>query len=235
MEQTIFAASSPVLVLAAHHDDEVLGCGGTIARLAAAGRPVTVAILGEGPVSRPDTDPDGAARVRSAQRAAAEQAAVVLGVRRAVFGDFPDNRFDTVPMLRLAQWVEGVVAKTGPGLVLTHFAGDLNVDHAATFRAALTALRPLAGSTVRGLYSFETPSATEWAAGALPRPFNPNVFVDIAGYLETKLRALEAYAEELREAPHPRSREGVLQLAGLRGNAAGVNAAEAFEAVRTVI
>lgn len=220
----------PVLVVAAHHDDEVLGCGGVLARLARAGHDVHVAILGEGATCRLD-DGDEAAKAALArlQQEQARRAAAILGARAVHFGDLPDNRFDSLPLLDVVRRVEALVREVGPDLVLTHHHGDLNVDHAVTARAVLTAARPLPDRTTRAVLSFEAPSSTEWAFGLPGSPFRPTLFVDIAEHLQAKLEALAAYGDEMRPFPHPRSAEAVRHLAALRGATAGRTAAEAFE------
>jgi len=167
----------------------------------------------------------------SRMREAAERAGRMLGATRVRVHDLPDNAFDSVPLLKIVQVVEQAVAEVRPGAVWTHSGGDLNVDHALTFRAVLTALRPRASSPVRELLAFEVPSSTEWAFGRFEPAFRPGVFVDVAGTLEQKIAALSAYAGELAAFPHPRSEGNVRALAAVRGAAAGMQAAEAFELV----
>lgn len=228
-----FDDTTPVLVVAAHHDDEVLGAGGTIARLSKSGRPVTVAILGEGPTSRaPEADSSAREKAQDRQARSAESASAMLGVNELVLGGFPDNRFDTMAMLDLARWIERILERVQPALVLTHSGSDLNVDHVRTLQAVLTAARPQAGTPVKTILSFEVPSSTEWGFRALGSTFNPNCFLDIASTLEDKMKALECYENEMREDPHPRSFDGVRRLASLRGATVGLTAAEAFEVVR---
>jgi LmbE family N-acetylglucosaminyl deacetylase len=94
--------------------------------------------------------------------------------------------------------------------------------------AAVTACRPQHGHPVKTLLSFEVPSSTEWQPPGSGYPFVPNWFIDISASLDRKLVALDAYARELRDWPHPRSRRGVENLARWRGATVGVEAAEAF-------
>lgn len=222
-----------VLVVAAHPDDEVLGAGGTIARLAR-DRDVHVGILGEGATSRrprrEDTPPEEVRRLAEDARAAAK----VLGVVEVVLAGLPDNRLDTVPLLDLAKTVEGWVARWRPTQVLTHHGGDLNVDHVLAQRAVLAATRPLPGSPVREVLAFEVPSATDWSFGAVAGPFRPNVFVDVASTLDRKVEALACYRGEARPFPHPRSPEALRAAAVRWGSVAGCGAAEAFELLRAV-
>jgi len=215
------------LVLAAHPDDEVLGCGGTIAKLADQGVSIHIAFLVDGVSSRgghPKTRHDEL----QSRRTAARKACDILGVASVSFGDFPDNRMDTVALLDITQAVEELIAKHQPETVFTHHAGDLNIDHRRIHEAVVTACRPQRGQPVKTLLCFEVPSSTEWQLPGSAAVFAPNWFVDISDTLARKLAALNAYATELRDWPHPRSGEGVEYLARWRGATVGVGVAEAF-------
>ena len=224
-----------VLVVAAHPDDEVLGCGATIARHADRGDAVRVLILGEGITSRHDrpgqADPE---EIRALHRAAA-RASDVLGAKDCELSSLPDNRFDTVALLDVVKIVERAVAAWQPDVVYTHHGGDLNIDHAITFRAVLTATRPTPGCGVRSLLAFEVPSSTEWAFGQLEPRFTPDTFIEVAATLDRKIAALREYDGELRAFPHPRSAEGLEVVARRWGTAVGVDAAEAFVTIRSVV
>lgn len=222
-----------ILVVAAHPDDEVLGCGATMARLAGEGHRVHVAILGEGATSRSgDTGAQLAEGVASLMEQSL-RAAAILGVSRVTHHGLPDNRFDALPLLDVVKCVEGLLEDVQPAVILTHHGGDLNIDHAITFRAVLTATRPMPGGTVRSLYAYETPSATEWAFET-SAPFEPNVFVDVVQSLDAKLQAMSCYAGELREHPHPRSLRALRARAEYWGSVAGLAAAEPLRLVRRV-
>ncbi|MDO8307690.1 MAG: PIG-L deacetylase family protein [Actinomycetota bacterium] len=221
-----------VLVVAAHPDDEVLGCGGAIARHAAAGEEVAVAFLADGVTSR-DINGQHSAEI-ARRRGAAQRAAQILGVREVTFGELPDNRLDSVALLTLIQLVEGVVDRVRPTTIYTHFAHDLNVDHRLTSEAVITAARPIPGSQVTTVLAFETASSTEWRAASAATTFAPDWFIDISDTLALKLEALEAYAEEMRPWPHPRSTEAVRHLAQWRGSSVGRDAAEAFAVARHI-
>jgi LmbE family N-acetylglucosaminyl deacetylase len=224
----------PVLVLAAHPDDEVLGCGGTIARLAHTGVDVDIAILGEGVTSRyadrGEADPELVAQLHGTSRRVGE----LLGARSVALLGLPDNRFDTVALLDVVKLIEELVERLRPATVFAQAGGDLNVDHAVLFRAALTATRPVAGHPVRRVYAYEVMSSTEWAFGQFEPRFNPNLFVDIAATLERKVEAMELYESEARPFPHPRAPEALRAAARRWGSAGGVEAAEAFQLVRAI-
>ena len=229
--------SKQVLVVAAHPDDEVLGCGGTSAWHVARGDNVHVLIVAEGATSRGaerDTTADAAAL--SALQDAARGAASALGTEPPLFGGLPDNRLDTVPLLDVVKLVEATAEAVKPQIVYTHHAGDLNVDHQVVARAVATAFRPLPGASARTIYSFETVSSTEWAIGqsAASSVFQPTRFVDVSAHLDAKAAALECYAMEMRPFPHARSVEAIEALARVRGASVGLAAAEAFGVCREI-
>ena len=222
---------SSVLVIAAHPDDEVLGCGGTLIKAAAAGAEIHLAFLADGIGAR-HPDPAHRQAELDQRRAAARTAADILGAASSHCGDLPDNRLDSVPLLDLTQRVEALIARHRPTTLLTHHAGDLNIDHRRTHQAVMTACRPQPGHPVRTMLCFEVPSSTEWQPPGSGTPFTPNWFVDIGATLDGKLAALAAYAAEVRDWPHPRSGAGVEYLARWRGASVGCEAAEAFMLAR---
>lgn len=219
--------SQSILILAAHPDDEVLGCGGTIAKLADQGAIVHVAFLADGVFSRVG---DAVAQQKEVhvRRAAAKKACDILRVKSVSFGEFSDNRMDTVALLDITKVLEELIAEHKPEVVFTHHAGDVNIDHRCIHEAVVTACRPQRGHPVKTLLCFEVPSSTEWQLPGSAPVFAPNWFVDISDTIERKLAALDAYATELRDWPHPRSLQGVDHLARWRGATVGVDAAEAF-------
>jgi LmbE family N-acetylglucosaminyl deacetylase len=220
-----------VLVVAAHPDDETLGAGGTIARMAAQGSEVWVCLLCDGVTSR-HAEVDR-------QRLCAEEACAVLGVRNVVFCELPDQRLDTLTLVDVITPIERCVSQLRPQTVLTHFNGDVNQDHGIVFDATMVATRPTIDTPVRTVMCFETASSTEWAAPFPGSVFAPNVFVDISQTLATKLEAMSRYANthvsEVRPYPHPRSYEAIEVYAKRQGVLVGTNAAEPFMLVRGVL
>jgi LmbE family N-acetylglucosaminyl deacetylase len=222
-----------ILVVAAHPDDEVLGCGGTLAKLAAQGSTINVAFMSDGVSSRRGDAALHEMQLK-ARRTAARQAAVILGVNEVTFGEFPDNRMDSIALIDITRAVEDAITKCTPDTVFTHYGADLNIDHRRVHEAVVTACRPQAGHPVRTVLCFEIPSSTEWQVPGSAPAFAPNWFEDIAGTMDVKLAALQAYAEELRGWPHPRSIQGVEDLARWRGATIGARAAEAFVLARHI-
>ncbi|MBH41274.1 MAG: GlcNAc-PI de-N-acetylase [Candidatus Magasanikbacteria bacterium] len=218
---------SNVLVIAAHPDDELLGCGGVAIKHAQAGDLVYALILGEGVASRDEYANDAFSELRQE----AKRAGDIIGFKEVFFSDFPDNRFDSVALLDIAKEVEKYVADIKPEVVYTHHGYDVNIDHQKIYHAVITACRPCNDNCPKELYTFETLSSTEWQHKD-HKQFSPNVYVDIKDVLEQKVKAMEAYASEIRDFPHSRSSEGIRVLAKFRGIEAGMYAAEALCLVR---
>ena len=226
---------SNVLVVSAHPDDEVLGCGGAIARCVDMGRSVYVLILGEGISSRYKNRKYVKNEEFNSLKKQTGQAAGILGVKKVFFSNFPDNSFDSVPILKIIKEIERVKKIVTPTTIFTHHYGDLNVDHCIVYKALLTACRPLKGESVKEIYSFEVPSSTGWSGPDKEKRFIPDRFVDISKTIEKKIEAMAYYKNELRKYPHPRSLKGMKLLAQKRGVEVGIKYAEAFETIRVVV
>jgi LmbE family N-acetylglucosaminyl deacetylase len=218
-----------ILVVAAHPDDEVLGCGGTIAKHAQAGDEVHVLIMAEGLTSR-DAKRDATKRKSELSDLvlAAKKANKVLGVRSLSFEAFPDNRMDSVDRLDIVKAIEVLKKKIGPSVVYTHHGDDVNIDHRCVHDAVTAACRPQPGECVKTLLFFETPSSTEWQTRGKKGAFAPNWYEDVSSTLKVKLKALKAYHSEMRPWPHARSYRAIESLARWRGSSVGTQAAEAF-------
>lgn len=221
-----------ILIIAAHPDDEVLGCGGTTARLAQGGAEIHTLILGEGATSRDMANRSSLEAVEEL-KCNAREAGDILGVKKLHYGGLPDNRFDSIPLLEIIKKVEAVKMEIDPDIVFTHHTGDLNVDHEITSRAVVTAFRPVPGSKLSTLYAFEVFSFQSWGEFRADC-FVPNCFFNVTEQLPNKEKAFSCYKGELMEFPHPRSIEGVKTLAKYRGAFCGVQAAEAFKILFTV-
>lgn len=223
-----------ILCVAAHPDDEVLGCGGTLMRLSRQGHAVYIAIMGEGITSRYANREEADQRLIKTLHETAKEVGSLLGAETVFQYSLPDNRFDTVPLLDIVKLVENLIEQVKPKVIYTHHGGDLNIDHVIVNRAVLTATRPMRGCSVREIYAFEVPSSTEWAFQRFAPVFQPNVFEDITETLGLKLQSLQLYEAEARPFPHPRSPEALRALAQRQGSIVGLEAAEAFELLRSI-
>jgi LmbE family N-acetylglucosaminyl deacetylase len=218
-----------VLVFAPHPDDEVLGCGGAIARHASKGDPVCVAILTNAAVGAPEIySPDYVTRIRKEAR----QAHNKLGVHSTVFEELPAPRLDSIPNYQIAEVVAKIIQVQQPDIVYVPHGGDRHLDHWAVSQAVQVACRPNSECGVRRLLAYETLSETEWGDVNAGSAFVPNWFMDISGFVDRKLRAMEQYNSQLKSFPHPRSLSAIEALAMWRGASAGFEAAEAFMLIR---
>jgi len=220
--------ANTILVVAAHPDDEVLGCGGTIAQHCDNGDNVCLLLMADGVTSRLiDVDVDQ-------RKSAAKESAKLLGVKELIQLSLPDNRMDSIPILEIIQMIEEVVDRIKPSIVYTHHHGDLNIDHVITNRAVMTACRPLPSSTVNAIYGFEVLSSTGWGGNEVCDQFSPTYFVDVTVFYDKKIAALGFYSEEMADFPHARSVEAVNALMTLRGAQSGIHKAEAFTVLRLI-
>ena len=223
-----------ILIVAAHPDDEVLGCGGTIVKYVDAGSRAYPLILGEGIASRHKNREMVDKKGLSDLKAQAEEASHTMGVKKVFFSDFPDNNFDSIPILKIIKEIERIKNIIKPDIIYTHHYGDLNIDHRITYKAVLTACRPLKDETVKEIYAFEVPSSTDWSGPDKEGYFVPDRFLDVSGTIDRKIEALKRYKNEIRPYPHPRSVKGIKFLAAKRGLEAGLKFAEAFETIRKI-
>ncbi len=220
------------LVIAAHPDDEVLGVGGTIAKLSE-DEEFYILIVTEGCSSQyKDRD---FKKIITEKKENAIKAAEILGAREVFFGDLPDMKLDTVPHTEVNAVIERVISLVNPETVYTHHFGDVNLDHRMVYNSTLVAARPTESSSVKRLLTYETLSSTEWQNLNSDMQFAPNYYVDIDETLQRKIEALKAYSIETRAFPHPRSPEAIINLARYRGQSVGLRAAEAFSLVREII
>ena len=208
---------SKILLVCAHPDDEILGVGGTVARLVRDGHEIVVGFL----ITR-----DMMQQIESAR--------AVLGYKGIAFAQYQDQRLDMVPLLEVTQWVERLLSDFPAEIVYTHHNGDLNLDHRIVSQAVLTATRPQGRCTVKEVYAFETPSSTEWGFGQIQPVFQPNVFVDVDDVWSEKIKAWQCYSGEMREIPHPRAITRLAGRAEYWGAISGLKTAEAFQLVRSV-
>ena len=194
-----------------------------------------VLIVSEGATSRDAIRSRANAQVELSDLAkSARNAHEILGSASLEMLALPDNRLDSVDLLDVVKPIEAFLHRVRPSTVYTHFPADLNIDHRIVSEAVQVACRPLPGSPFKQLLMFEVASSTEWRV-ATPVAFSPNYFVEVSATLETKKRALMAYAAEVRPWPHARSLEAIEALAKWRGASAGVMAAEAFVLGRGIV
>ena len=227
-----------ILLVVAHPDDELLGCGGSMHRLIHEYNCyIKVIILGEGITSRSDNrDTVKWKPELDIHRSNINRAQVCIGYQEKGIYDFPDNRFDTVALLDIIKIIEKEKQTFLPQVIFTHHGGDLNIDHQRTFEAVITACRPIEYEIVQTIITFETFSGTEWRASSDPKHFIPNLFFEIDEKgLQAKIKGMESYEFERRTYPHPRSPDALKIAAQRWGIAIGKQYAEAFCVIRMII
>lgn len=231
-------STGTLLVIAAHPDDEVLGCGATVHKKTTQGWQAHLVIMTGGITGRLANPVDLSEEDRIARdhlQQDLKRVSEVIGFHSVTTFDFPDNRMDTVSRMDLSHSLRGVIEKVRPSLVFTHHPGDYNWDHTQTFDAVMMATRvnpqEFAPAEIR---TFEVLSSTERAWQSPSRAFLPNHYEEVGASIDRKKLALTYYRSEYRNYPHARSIEGVEYQARLRGIEAGVEYAEAFHVIRKV-
>jgi len=215
-----------LLIVAAHPDDEVLGCFGAVSKLIKEGYEAYTLILSQGKTSRGEGDKEIVILKEEIQKAND-----VIGIKKIFLEDLPDNSFDSVPLLTIIKKISKVIEEIKPEIIFTHYANDLNIDHKLTYQALITATRPMQECVVKEIYSFEILSSTEWN---YPLSFSPDIYFDITDTLKNKIKAMNCYKSELRDFPHPRSLKGIELNANYWGMRVGKKAIEAFKVVRVI-
>lgn len=210
-----------VLVIASHPDDEVIGCGGTIARHAASGDKVYLLVMTQ--IYAPEWD----MKEFDKRRKEVFKAAKVLGIKKVFFGGFPTAKLNTVPAIALTNKIREIIKKCEPAVIYLPPKHDLNLDHVIVCNAGIVSCRSM--SFVKTVLSYEVQTAFSY------ENLEVNYYVDISRYFKKKIQAMKVYKSEIRKYPHPRSIEGLTILSQMRGLSVGARHAEAFMVVREVI
>lgn len=214
-----------VLVFAPHNDDEVLGVGGTLAKLAGQGHEVYVCEI----TSVADAEEAGI------HQSEAREAHRILGVKQAIFLGLPVVGLKETPTVDMNAELLKVVEKLKPEMAFIPHKGDMHIDHAVVAKSAMVALRPVNNPQLKAIYAYETLSETEWNIPSAENAFIPNVWSDISDTIALKLQAMSCFKSQIREFPHPRSLEGIEALSKARGSTICVRNAESFMLIRNVI
>ena len=210
-----------ILIIAAHPDDEILGCGGTISKLKELNE-INVLFMTNGVSARRKTKKEIIKRKNSCLNLFK-----YIGLPKPIFFNFPDNEMDKVPLLKIIKKIEKKIKDYKPDTIITHYSHCLNIDHRLTYEATTTACRPINNLSVKKILSFEVPSSTDWALFK-GKSFQPNYYIDISRHLKNKINFIKFYKEELRNYPHSRSISSIKSLASVRGVSCGVKYAEGF-------
>jgi LmbE family N-acetylglucosaminyl deacetylase len=215
-------SNKKILIIAAHPDDEVLGCGGSIIKLKK-NCTINTIFMTNGISSRNNSNKKKIIERRNQ----AINLFKYLNISKPIFLNFPDNQMDKIPLLKIVKKIEKYLKFYKPDAVFTHYENCLNIDHKKTFEAVITACRPLKNISVKKILSFEIPSSTDWNLNK-NKTFVPNYFIDISKEINEKLKAVKFYKSELKKYPHSRSLKSIKSLAAFRGTNSGVKFAEGF-------
>jgi len=221
-----------MMVIAAHPDDELLGCGGSLAKWKKQGHDIKIIIAGEGHSSR-DNVKNLKKKIIELKKQSVT-ASKILGINKIINLGLPDNNFNKIDFLKFIKLIEKNIFNYKPEIILTHHYGDLNKDHRLLYEAVITACRPKPNFFVKKIMTFETLSSTDWQINTNENIFKPNYYEDITDFLKLKIKSLETYKSEIEKWPHTRSLQNIENLAKLRGSSVGLKAAEAFEIIRQI-
>ena len=223
-----------ILVVAAHPDDEILGCGGSLIKMRKMGYKIQCIFLSDGESSRNIKNKTKLLKLINTREDQAIKVSKVLNFKKPKFFRFPDNKLDSIPLINIIKIIEKEVKTSKPSIIFTHSQADLNVDHSLLCKAVLTATRPFSKTFVKKIISFEVASNSELYFSNSKKFFKPNLFFDISKELKLKLKTLKIYKNEIRKAPHSRSIKGLENLARYRGSQSGKKFSEAFELLRDI-
>lgn len=216
------------LIIAAHPDDEILGCGGMIRKSKTGGSEVYVLLLTDGAMDRYTKQKSAILKKN------AFEANRFIGTKKVYFEKFPNQKLDTVSLTQIIRSIEKYIDMLKPEAIFTHHQGDLNNDHRIVCAATLTATRPFPGQVVKKVYSYFVASSTEWNFSDAKDLFIPNTFIDINREIREKVAAMKHYATEIRPYPHPRSTESIKTYASYWGMVAGLGCAEPYQLIRDI-
>jgi N-acetylglucosamine malate deacetylase 1 len=210
-----------IIILAAHPDDETLGCGGTIKKLSK-NNFIKLITFTDGESSRNNT--------KYNRNVLLDKVCDKLGINEYVCGNFPDNKMDTIPLLDLCKFIESNI-DFYPDIIFTHHRNCNNIDHQLVYKATITAFRPQYGNKIK-ILSYYVPSSTDYNPF---NNFNGNIYYNIEDSIENKLETLKIYDTEMREYPHSRSYTNINNLSKVWGSEVGLEYAEKFELVREIL
>lgn len=223
--------NNKVLIIAPHADDEIIGCGATIAKHVDDGDEVVIVIATNAAIGAPELYTENGIKL---VRKEALDAHKLLGVKKTLFLDFPAPALNAFPEYKISTELSSIFNKYTPSYLYIPHPGDIHQDHKAIYRASLVSARPLKGNKIGNIYCYETLSETEWTP-MQEKPFVPNHFVDVTNYFHKKIEAMNCYHSQIKNFPYPRSIESFESLAKFRGSIIGVEKAEAFEVERQMI
>ncbi len=229
MEISGLKKNKKILIISAHPDDEILGCGGLIARIKKTNK-IQIVFLTDGVSSRKKDKKNIDIRKKETLKLFN-----YLKINKPIFFNFNDNQLDSESLLEIVKKIEEVIKKFKPNIVFTHYENCLNIDHQIAYKATITACRPLKKyHFIEQIISYEVPSSTEWMISN-KFVFKPNIYLNISKQIDDKIKYLKFYKSELKKYPHSRSIKGIKTVASFRGIASGCKYAEAYILIKKIV
>jgi len=220
-----------VLVICAHPDDEVLGCGGTLLKHKSKKDQIYILYVFEGSSGRNKskkslTDLNLKKRIKSAL-----SVSKYLRAKSTIFlnNENLNSNFDI--KIKITNEITQHIAKIKPTIIYTHSSKDLNIDHRNCLESVLIATRITKWGKLKKILSFEIPSSTEWSFN-LFGTFSGNYFVNIERFIKQKMKLLDMYKYEFKKFPYPRSKENIISQSKFIGASVGYKNAERFEVIK---
>jgi LmbE family N-acetylglucosaminyl deacetylase len=224
-----------ILIIAAHPDDEILGCGGYLSKYKNVSI-FKVIFLAEGSSCRfkkKDHDKSVVLNEIQKRKKQAIKALARFNVNKVKFYDYKCGELNNVSQVFLNKIIEKEILEFNPNIILTHSENDLNLDHRVVFNSVIVGCRPIKKNyKPKKIYSFEVLSSSEWK---LTKNFTPNHYIKLSKKnVLDKWGALKIYSNEIKKLPHPRSLFGINTLANYRGLQIGEEFAEAYKLIRSI-
>ncbi len=222
------------LVIAAHPDDEILGCGGLLIKLSKLKKKIRIVYLAEGVSTRfPGQEFSKRSLIHKKKREnACKSICKSLKIKDIIFSDNLCTRLDEYPLINFTRKIEKHIDQFEPEIVLTHNPSDLNIDHQVAYKSVENATRPYRKNFLKCVASFEVPCSTNFT---FKKKFNPNIYIDISMEINKKISLFKKYKNEVRKFPFPRSEKGIKAMSEYRGIQSGINNAEAYKIERLIL
>tara|TARA_B100000787_G_C16192023_1_gene298126 strand:- start:1868 stop:2566 length:699 start_codon:yes stop_codon:yes gene_type:complete len=220
------------LIVVAHPDDDILGCGGTLRKLSRLKKNIRVIFIAEGSSCRFKNYKKFKKKINETinqRQKYAKKALLDLGLNNSCFYNLVCGKLNKYPIIEIAKIIEDEITKFKPEVLITHSNYDVNLDHRTVYQACLQSTRPTNQNKIKALLSFEVLSSTEWKYNKI---FEPNLFINIEKEIKFKIKAMKRYKTEMNNFPHPRSVTGINTLAKYRGIQSQNKFAEAFKIIR---
>ncbi len=217
-----------ILVIAPHADDEILGCGGIISKFSRKKVNIYVAIMTN--ASKGDSKLFSKSKIKIIRNECL-RANKKLGVKKVFFFNFPAPKLDQYPIYKISKKINDLINKVKCETVFLPYGNDIHKDHQCIYQASLVACRPINNNLVKNILCYETLSETEWGLDS----FHPNYYEVLSNVdINNKISAFKEYKSQIKDNFHPRSKNGIKNLAKYRGNNISQENAEAFKIIRII-